>query len=158
MKFELPAAVYSPQLLESVIYDVQYYLDWTRQNDIRKQMGVAVKEEPNHSAETVLVIEAWLNGKPATLEALEELLDYLKGLKLPEVHITLAALPNRNQRETLVKWFRNNAKSQLLLSFVADRNLGGGIVIRTPNRIFDYTWKRQLVENRDKIAEITRRV
>jgi hypothetical protein len=79
--------------------DIQVYLDWIRQNQIRKQVGAKAKDEPTHSAETVLVIEAWLAGKPATLESLEALLEHLRGLKLPEVHIMLAALPNRTQRE-----------------------------------------------------------
>jgi hypothetical protein len=156
--FKLPGAVYSPQLLESVIYDLQYYLDWIRQNQIRKQVGAKPKDEPNHSDETVLVIKTWLAGKPATLEAVEALLEYLKNLKLPEVHIMLAALPNRAQRLTLVDWFRNNTSQELLLSFVADRNLGGGIVVRTPNRVFDFTWKQQLIAGRDKLAGILKRV
>lgn len=156
--FELPPAVYSPALLESVIYDIQYYLDWVRQNQIRKKVGAAIKEEPTHSAETVLVIEAWLGGKPATLESLEELKEHLKKLKLPQVHVMLAALPNKLQREALVGWFRANVEPSLLLSFVADRNLGGGIVVRTPNRVFDLSWKQQLVEGRSKLAEILKRV
>jgi hypothetical protein len=156
--FQLPGAVYSPQLLESVIYDIQYYLDWIRQNQIRKQVGAKPKDEPNHSDETVLVIETWLAGKPPTLSAIEALLDHLKSLKLPEVHIMLAALPNHTQRVVLVEWFRNNTNQQLLLSFVADRNLGGGIVVRTPNRVFDFTWKQELVAARDKLAGILRRV
>jgi hypothetical protein len=158
VNFKLPAAVYSPQLLESVIYDIQVYLDWIRQNQIRKQVGAKAKDEPNHSDETVLVIEAWLAGRPATLETIEALQTYLRELKLPQIHIMLAALPNRTQRLALVDWFRNNASPELLLSFVADRNLGGGIVVRTPNRVFDFSWKQELVAGRSKLAEILKRV
>jgi hypothetical protein len=129
-----------------------------RDHQIRKQVGAKPKDEPNHSDETVLVIETWLAGKPPTLSAIEALLDHLKSLKLPEVHIMLAALPNHTQRVVLVEWFRNNTNQQLLLSFVADRNLGGGIVVRTPNRVFDFTWKQELVAARDKLAGILRRV
>lgn len=157
-QFELPPAVYSPALVESVMYDIQYYLDWVRQNKIRKTVGAKGKEEPTHSAETVVVIEAWLAGQPATMESLEALLVALRNLKLPQVHIMLAALPNRPQREALVSWFRTNVSPSLLLSFVADRNLGGGLVVRTPNRVFDYTWKQQLIAGRSKLAEILHRV
>ena len=157
-QFDLPPTVYSPQLLESVIYDIERYLDWYRQSSIQKRVGARTVEEPTHSAETVLVIEAWLNGKAATLESLEALLAHLRSLKLAQVHIMLAALPNRAQREALVTWFRTNVGPHLLLSFVADRNLGGGVVIRTPNRVFDYTWKQQLIAGRDKLAEILKRV
>jgi len=158
MAFELPSAIYSPALLESVIYDIRFYLDWRRQNVIRGKVGAKLKDEPTHSAETVLVIEAWMDGKPPTLEALERLLAHLEKLNLPEVHIMLAALPSRPQREVLVNWFRNNVSTGLLVSFVADRNLGGGLVVRTPNRVFDYTWKQQLIAGRTKLAEILKRV
>lgn len=158
MAFELPGAVYSPQLLEAVTFDIERYLDWYRETKIQKKVGAKGKEEPTHSAETVLVIEAWLGGKPATVESLEALVKYLKELKWPQVHVMLAALPNRSQREALVDWFRANTTPHLFLSFVADRNLGGGVVIRTPNRVFDFTWKQELVAGRDKLAGIIRRV
>ena len=150
--------MYSSQLVEAVIYDIELYLDWYRQAKIQKKVGAHTTEEPTHSAETVLVIEAWLAGRPATVEVLEELLNHLRTLKLPQVHIMLAALPNRAQREALVTWFRSNVTPHLLVSFVADRNLGGGLVVRTPNRVFDYTWKQQLVAGRGKLAEILHRV
>jgi hypothetical protein len=158
MAFELPSAIYSPALLESVMYDIQFYLDWTRQNEIRKKVGAKAKEEPTHSAETVLVIEAWLEGKKPTLESLQRLQEHLRGLDLPEVHIVLAALPNRTQRETLAAWFRTNVSKDVLVSFVADRNLGGGLVVRTPNRVFDLSWKQQLLAGSSKLPEILKHV
>jgi hypothetical protein len=159
MAFELPSAVYSPQMLESVKYEIDEYLDWYRQTKIQKQVGAkSSSAQPNHSPETQLVIEAWLEGKPATVESLDALVEHLQKLKLPEVHVMLAALPNREQREALVNWFRTNTTPHLLLSFVADRNLGGGTVIRTPNRVFDFTWKQELLNGRDKIAGIVRNV
>lgn len=157
-QFTLPAAIYSPQLLESVIYDLERYLEWYRQSEVRKRVNAKPDDEPTHAAETVTVIEAWLAGKPATVEAVEALLAYLRKLKLPQVHIMLAALPNRAQREALVLWFRNNVGPGLLLSFVADRNLGGGIVVRTPNHVLDFSWKQQLVDGRKQVAEILKRV
>jgi hypothetical protein len=156
--FELPSAIYSPAILESVMYDIQYYLDWTRQNQIRLKVGAKAKDEPTHSAETVLVIEAWLGGKPATMASIEELLSHLRTLEYSEVHLMLAALPNRTQREALVSWFRTNVAPGLLLSFVADRNLGGGVVVRTPNHVYDYSWKQELVLGRSKLAGILKRV
>lgn len=158
MAFELPGAVYSPQLLEAVTFDIEHYLDWYRETKIQKKVGAKATDEPTHSAETVLVIEAWLAGKSPTVESLEALVKYLRELKLPEVHVMLAALPNRAQREVLVDWFRANTTPHLLLSFVADRNLGGGVVVRTPNRVFDFTWKQELVAARDKFAGILKRV
>lgn len=158
MAFELPQAIYSPALLESVIYDLQFYLDWRLQNEIRKKVGAKPKEEPTHSAETVIVIEAWLGGKKPTIESMERLLEHLKGLDLPQVHLMMAALPNRSQREALANWFRTNVSPNVLVSFVADRNLGGGLVVRTPNRVFDFSWKQQLLAGHAKLPEILKNV
>ena len=160
MAFELPGSVYSPQLMESVIYEIEQYLEWYRETKIKQTVGAKspVAAQPTHSTETQLTIEAWLAGKPATVETLEALIDHLKKLKMPEVHIMLAALPNRAQREAFVDWFRTNTTPHLLLSFTADRNLGGGAVIRTPNRTFDFTWKQELLNSRDKLAGIVKSV
>lgn len=159
MAYSLPSSIYSPQLLESVVHDLETYLEWYRQAKVQKAVGAKkLATEPAHSAETQIVIEDWLTGKTATISVLEELLEQLKSLKLPEVHVMLAALPNPSQREQIVDWFRANTTPQLLVSFVADRNLGGGLVVRTPNRVFDFTWKQQLINARDKLAGIVRRV
>ena len=40
--FELPGAVYSPQLLESVTYEIEQYLEWYRQARVQKQVGAKV--------------------------------------------------------------------------------------------------------------------
>lgn len=158
MAFELPPAVYSPQLLESVIYDLETYLEWYRESSVKKRVGAKPQEEPTHSAETVLVIQTYMDGKTPTLEGLQALLGELRAVKLPEIHLTLAAMPNHAQREALVMWFRRNVSPHVLLSFVADRNLGGGLVVRTPNHVFDFTWKQQLLGRREKLAEIIKRV
>jgi hypothetical protein len=156
--FKLPPAVYSPQLLDSVTYEIEQYLDWHRANRVRSRAGAKPAEEPTHSAETVLVIEAWLAGKPATVELLENLIATLHKLSLPVVHVTLAALPNHAQRIQLVDWFRVLAGNhQILISFVAERSMGGGAIIRTPNRIFDYSWRHRLIEGRAKLPEIIAR-
>lgn len=158
MAFKLPPAVYSPELLESVIYELEQYLDWYRESHIRREVGGKAGEEPAHSAETVLVIEAWLEGKKPTVESLERLIKELHDTKLPVIHITLAALPNHEQRGKLVDWFRTNATPDVLLSFVADRTMGGGIVVRTPGRIFDWSWRQRLLEGKGKLGEIIRHV
>jgi hypothetical protein len=156
--FELPASVYSPELLESVRYEIDRYLNWHRQNAIQTKVGASPIPEPDHSAETAQVIEAWLAGKPATISGLEALVKHLETLDLPVVHLTLAALPNRAQRGQLVDWFRGVVGPHVLISFIGDRNLGGGILVRTPNRVFDLSWKQRLVDGRANIAAVVRRV
>jgi hypothetical protein len=156
--FNLPNSIYSQELVESVVYELEQYLAWYRDARVQHKVGAKVAPEPTYSAETAAVIKAWFAGQPTTMAALEQLIDHLKNLKVPVVHITLAALPNHGQRLQLVDWFRGLAGRPVLVSFVADRSLGGGVMVRTPNRIFDYSWRQQLIEGRDKIAGIINHV
>lgn len=160
MAYELPPEVYSPHLLESVIYDLETYTDWYRQTRVQQKVGATgvAKAEPDHSAETELVIRRHFGDQNPTLETLEGLLAELRALNLPQIHIKLAALPNHEQRRQLVTWFRTNISRHALLTFVADRNLGGGIVVRTPNHVYDFTWKQQLMGGSAKLAGIIHRV
>ncbi len=159
MAYELPPEVYSPHLLESVIYDLQQYTDWYRQTRVQRQVGVTVsRPEPDHSAETEVVIRSHFGDQTPTLETLEGLLTELRALDLPQIHVKLAAMPNHEERRVLVAWFRANVGRTSLISFVADRNLGGGIVVRTPNHVYDYTWKQQLLGGSTKLAGIIRSV
>ncbi len=157
MAFKLPSTVHSPELLESVAYELETYLEWYRQARTQHRVGVKPLPEPTYSAETSEVIKAWFSDKKPTVEAIGELLKYLHELKMPVVHVMLAALPNHAQRLQLVDWFRQTAGIPVLVSFVADRNLGGGVVVRTPNRMFDYSWRQRLVEGRAKVGEIINR-
>ena len=135
MAFKLPPAIYSPELLQSVSYELQQYVTWFRDSQIKGKVGVTATEEPVLSAESALAVSAWFGDatKP-TVNGLAELAATLRELKAPVVHLVLAALPNHSQRAQLVDWFRTNTSPDVLVAFVADRNLGGGLVVRTPNR------------------------
>ena len=158
MEFKLPPSIYSPSLVESVIYETGQYLDWYREARVHKKVGVKAAEEPSFTAETVQTIEAWFAGKTPTVSGIEELIVYLRQLTPPVVHVTLAALPNHAQRASLVDWFRAQTNPEVLIAFVADRNLGGGVMVRTPNRVFDDSWRQRLVDGRDKLAGIVKNV
>ena len=158
MVFKLPASVYSPSLVESVVYETGQYLDWYRETKVHKTIGAKAAEEPSFTGETVQTIEAWFDGKKPTVSGIEELLTHLRALNLPVVHVTMAALPNHSQRASLVDWFRVQVSPDALIAFVADRNLGGGVMVRTPNHVFDYSWRQRLVEGRDKLAGIIKHV
>jgi hypothetical protein len=156
--FKLPSSVYSPALIESVVYETGEYLDWYREARVHKTVGAKAAEEPSFTGETVQTIEAWFDGKKPTVTGIEQLLTHLRGLDLPVVHVTMAALPNHTQRASLVDWFRVQVSPDVLIAFVADRNLGGGVMVRTPNHVFDYSWRQKLVAGRDKLAGIIKNV
>ena len=155
MEFELPEVVYSPQLLEMVIFELDQYNEWYREAKVKAKIGVKTDvQEPNHSQETLLVIKAWQLAHGEKEESLIQLLEVLRVLKLPIIHVTLAALPNHLQRAQLVRWFQQLATPRPLLLFSADRTLGGGVIVRTPNHIYDWSFRQKLDEARANLGKV----
>ena len=154
MAFELPEAVYSPQILEMVMYELGSYNEWYRSTKIKTQVGVSsADKEPNHSQETILVINAWQKAQKSESASLVDLLETLKKLDLPVVHVTLAVLPNHLQRSQLVRWFQQLSEPRPLILFSADRTLGGGIIVRTPDHIYDWSFRQALEDARVNLGK-----
>ncbi len=158
MGFNLPSEVNTPQLLQAVEFEVDRLRAWLSDSAVKQKVGVKLAPEPSRSPETQAIIDAWLGGKAATADQLAALNDQLKGLKPVTVYLTLAALPAEGLKLQLVDWFRTNCRDDILINFTADRTIGGGIVIRTPNRIFDYSFRQRLIEGRKKLPELIRHV
>lgn len=155
MAFELPETIYSPQLLEMVIFEIEQYNEWYRESKVKAKVGVASEvAEPNHSQETLIVIKAWQTEHGSTENSLIQLLAALRELSLPIIHITLATLPNHTQRTQLVRWFQQLSTPRPLLLFTADRTIGGGVVVRTPNHIYDWSFSQKLVAAQANLSKV----
>lgn len=159
MAFSLPSVIYTPQLLQAVDFEVERLREWTSDSSVKRKVGVEAAAEPSRSPETQLVLDAWFaDGKTATTTQLTELITQLRALKPVTVYITLAALPGERLKLQLVEWFRSSCRPDVLINFSADRTIGGGIIVRTPNRIFDYSFRKRLADGRLKLPEIIRHV
>lgn len=158
MAFSLPSVIYTPQLLQSVDFEVERLRSWMSDSAVKRKVGSAPDPEPSHSSETQLVLDSWLAGQAMNVTRLTDLISQLRALKPVIVYITLAALPPEALRLHLVQWFRANCREDVLINFSADRTIGGGVIIRTPNRIFDFSFRQRLVEGRLKLPEIIRHV
>jgi len=154
----LPSQVNTPQLLEAVVFEVDRLRIWIADSEVKHKVGAEPTPEPNRSPETQLILQAHFTDKPMTADGLDALMKDLKALKPVTVHLTLAALPGEAMKLKLVEWFRTNCRPDVLVSFAADRTIGGGLIVRTPNRIFDYSFRQKLIDGRTKIPELLRHV
>jgi len=156
--FNLPSAIYTPQLLQAVDFEVERLRTWISDSAVKRKVGSTPAPEPSHSPETQLVLDSWLGGQAMNVTQLTELISQLRALKPVTVYVTLAALPGEALRLHLVQWFRSSCREDVLINFSADRTIGGGIIVRTPNRIFDFSFRQRLVDGRLKLPEIIRHV
>lgn len=160
MKLRLPDTISSPQDLSALILDVQTYARWFAHESIKKKTGTKrASEPPAVSPQTLEVIREWESKEPLSRERLDELMRTLTEHKrtAPSLTITLAAPPTRPLKTELVTWCRQNIAPDTLVTFQFNSTLLGGMVIRRGSRVFDWSFRRQILENRQKFPEVLRR-
>ena len=106
------------------------------------------------------LLRAWSAKQSLTQARLDELSgalqQFIKSAQV--VTITLAAPPTGDVKQTLVAWCRSNINPQILVSFQFNQTLLGGMVVRYGSRIFDWSFRRQILAARDTFPEVLRRV
>ncbi len=158
MAFNLPSDITTPQVFEAVQFELERLRDWLSDSAVKRKVGAKPLHEPSCSPETKQLLGSWLGDKAPSANQLTALIEELRKLKPVTVHIVLAALPGDDLKQRLVGWFRTNCLPDVLVGFSADRTIGGGIIVRTPNRIFDYSFRERLAQGRAKIPELVRNV
>lgn len=78
--------------------------------------------------------------------------------KAPVVHFSFAVEPSQQVTEKMVSWFRSNIHPQTLVVVGLTPGIGAGCYLRTTNKVFDFSLKTRLKDNRqslvNKIKEI----
>jgi F0F1-type ATP synthase delta subunit len=86
-------------------------------------------------------------------DVIKKQLQHLKD-KAPVMHLTFpAAVDDPESLGRLVAWVRDNIHAQALVSIGLQPSLVGGVYIRTPNKVFDFSLKSVLAGKRDIIVK-----
>lgn len=157
----LPPSISSPQDLLALTLEVRSYARWYSHNTIKaKAKASRGSQAPALSPTTVELIRNWAGQQLLTQDRLDELIAALENYRdtAPTLTITLAAVPSGDVKRTLVTWCRENIAPNALVSFRMNATLLGGMVVRYGSRVFDWSFRREIIANRSKFAEVLRRV
>ena len=164
MRLQLHDSVSSPQDLKTLILDIREYARWfshvaTKQR-VRAEKDVGKTDEPPSMSEAAVALLKGVSGdKPLTQESLDSLITALEDFEAqaPLIEVTLAAPPSGGLKKTLTAWFRKNIDPNVLVSFQFNSTLLGGMVVRYGSRIFDWSFRRQILAERGHFPEVLRR-
>lgn len=151
----LPAVIYSPDQIEAYILELGNYISWHRSKRIQKQVKVdAASTEPSLSQELSILIEQ--NCPEVNVENLEAVQLELKRIldHAPRVTLTLAAIPGGVTKKAIVEWLRREVSPDILVRFEANRQILGGVMLRTKNRIYDLSFRKQITGNKNRLVEL----
>ncbi|MBP7775266.1 MAG: F0F1 ATP synthase subunit delta [Candidatus Saccharimonas sp.] len=159
--FVLPSSIASPQDLTSVILEIKQYASWYN-NELIKQRARVNKpaDQPELSPAAVDILRLYATNHTIDKSGLGSLITLLESLSSssPVITITLAAPATPSIKATLTTWCRQNIATNILVSFRFNSTLLGGMVVRHGSRIFDWSFRTQLMKNAPKIPEILSRV
>lgn len=161
MKLSLPDSLSSPEDLRAVILEVRDYARWFADTDIKRRVGSKkIADAPAVSPAATELIEGWGAKQSLSRQRFDELIAALERFRdrAPVMTITLAAPATSDVKQTLVGWCRKNISGDTLVVFRFNSALLGGMVVRHGSRIFDWSFRRQILENRGKFPEVLRRV
>lgn len=150
---KLPIELYSPDTLSFTIMELSRFASDLRDANARGKNGQAQLPDPPEALAHILEIMKVAPGDAESVEALRRSLEqYL--LKSPTVHIILAAAPSSAIKRQLAEWFRSQINPDILLTFTVRSDIGGGIVVQAGSHLYDFSFKRILLGNKARIAEI----
>ncbi len=145
----------------ALLLDVKQYAEWFRHESIKKQVNVtSAKEALQLSPIAVEVIRDWGKNGELTSASLDELIASLETYQkqAPNMTITLAAPASRGFKTNIVAWCRKNVAPGVLVTFDFNATILGGMVVRSGSHVYDWSFRRAILENRSKLPEVLRNV
>jgi hypothetical protein len=153
MSFKLPLTVSSLDQLQFCAEELHAYAAKLRR---RHSASTTEADAPELSLDSQTLLEQLPKEKRHDGAAVEALALELEAMIAHEarVTITLAALASRHLRQELVQWLRTNLKPNLLVDFHVNPDIAGGMVVRTTNRVHDFSFRHQLLADPNRFTEI----
>jgi hypothetical protein len=161
VKLKLPDSVASSQDVASLQIEVRDYARWFTHESIKQRTHARhTSEAPVLSAACKELIATYGGKKELDRTGLDALVKELEHHHhtAPTITLTLAAPVTGAIKASLVKWCRTNVAPDALVNFQFNATLLGGMVVRYGSRVFDWSFRRQILANRDKFPEVLRHV
>ena len=161
MKVQLPDTVSSAQDLAALTNEVRDYAKWFAHNAIKERVHAKnATPPPALSPGALELVRSAGSSKLLSSQSLDQLIAGLEAAKnsADSVTITLAAPATSSVKQALVRACRENIADNALVTFKFNSGLCGGMVIHCGSHVFDWSFRRQILENRNRFTEVLRRV
>lgn len=151
MAFNLPAAIYSADQLQFCSEQLHLYATALAQ----QRRGAKNTPLPALSPESQLLLELLTLEQRTNDEAVDKFRADIETMvtATPTITVTLAALASHGLKTELTQWFRQNIRQDLLLSFVVNPDISGGMMVRTTNRVFDFSFRKLLLTDTKRFTK-----
>ena len=124
---------------------------------------VVGKDQTVKLPKTSLLIDAMIDANKLDLidpKERQSLMVFLQTIhaKAPVLHISFSADPAPAFIEKLMTWLRREISDQLLITIGLQPNIGAGCMVRSPNKFYDFSLRKNFANNRALLMEKLREV
>jgi hypothetical protein len=145
----LPNTVISKSEVSKCLRELEGLNDYFHQAGLRGSKDQTLPT-PSKSLESIATINK-LN--LITPEARQEVGAFLAALKAkaPVVHMSFPSDASDQFLTKLLEWFRTNVHPHILLQVGLQPELAAGCTLRTPNKFFDFSFRRRFEASKEKL-------
>jgi hypothetical protein len=150
-EFVLPVLVFGITEVHRVTRELNDLEDYFTQTELRKTIEAAPVPKTSRSLEALAVENNCDLVKAADRKLL---LAFLKGVieKAPRIHISFSSDPSAAFTGKVVEWFRRNTSPIVLVQVGLQPTIAAGCVLRTPNKMFDFSLRQRFEVQRALLA------
>lgn len=153
MDLKLPLIVTKKSDLVHLYRDFSMYCNALDQHKIRQKNG---SENSLKIPDNVKAFALENNVDINNLAKCKALLDMLNKYqnKVVAVHISFPAEASEEFLQKIVKWFRDNVDQKVVLKVGLQPSIAAGVIVRTPNKQFDFSLRKHLYDQKHKLKEV----
>jgi F0F1-type ATP synthase delta subunit len=155
-RIELPTIVFGPVEVHRLQRELESLDDFMQQASIRQPGKQAAAPRTSRSLEA-LAGNNGLNLLQSTdRKKLQQFLQSVE-TKAPVIHMSLAADPSAAFTAKIVAWLRTNVHPYALLQLGLQPTIAAGCILRTPNKVFDFSLRHRFTEQRQVLLDALNR-
>lgn len=146
--FVLPVSIISPTDVARLSREIEKIDSYFQQEEIRKPGEQETMPRMSKLMDQ-LATENQLNLlQPEHREYVSQSLEILH-TSAPVLHMSFSVDPPGSYVQKIVAWMRKNIHAQVLVTVGLQPNIGAGCIVRTTNKIFDFSLREFFSEKRD---------
>lgn len=149
----LPSSVAELADLSRVLRELEGLDDFLREAAIRKSPSAAALPKTTQALRDVAEVNHFNLLQPADRAKADRLLTEMRD-KAPVAHISFAAEPSASFTAKIITYLRQNIHPQLLVQIGLQPTIAAGCVVRTENKVFDFSLRQHMRRHEGDLIKI----
>ena len=147
----LPLQVTSPVDVGRLLRELEAIDGILSQATLRKENDTKLPKTTGLMDQTIILNKIDLEDSPQR----KALADFLKAVKskAPLLHMSFSADPSTAFIEKLLTWLRKELDANLLVTIGLQPNIGAGCVVRSTNKYFDFSLRKDFASKRSLLLD-----